>query len=484
MKNPSIDSFILKTQNLSRSAILSSSKDFTYSQLLADTDSLSVFFINNGIKKSEQVAIIYNNSIQFIKIIISLWKINAVPIVLNTRLTELELNDQIKFAECRKVITDPEIKLNKDFLNAEILYIPENLNQTDSISSNIQSGNTALIIFTSGSSGKPKAVVHTFESLYQSALISNQILDQLFESRWLASLPFYHIGGFSILTRSLLFSCSIVLPDSLKTESIAESFVRFSPTHCSLVPTQLKRLIESGIRPDKELTKVLIGGGAITKNQTEEALKNNWPIFKVYGSTETASFVAAVDTNEIKMKSESVGKIIEPNEIKIVDENRKICETMKSGEILIKSPALFKGYINNKSETKNNLIDDWYYTGDIGRLDKDGYLFLDARKTDLIISGGENINPKEIEEILLTHPEISDAIVFPIDDDEWGQIPIALIVKKNISALLNSESLKDFLKNFLAGYKIPHKIFFEETIKRNELGKIDRNLFKEKYQTL
>ncbi len=484
MKIPSFDSFILKKQNPDQSAILSSVQNLSYSQLHNQTDSLAIFFNDNEIKRENRIAVIYNNSIQFIKIIISLWKLNAVPVVLNTRLTELELNEQINFAECKKVIADPEIKLNNNLLNADILHIPENINQAELISSKIQPGNTALIIFTSGSSGKPKAVVHTFQSLYQSAVISNQILGQSDESKWLASIPFYHIGGFSILTRSLLFGCSIILPDSLKSESIAESLKRFSPTHCSLVPTQLNKLIESGISPNKELKKVLIGGGVITKKQTEEALKNDWQIIKVYGSTETASFIASVDMIEIKIKFNSVGKIIEPNEIKIVDENRNICESMQPGEIVIKSPALFKEYLNNKNETNNKLIDDWYYTGDIGWLDEDGYLFLDSRKTDMIISGGENINPNEIEEILLTHPDISDALVFPIDDDEWGQIPAALIVRKDLKSKINSDVIKDYLKQRIAGYKIPKKIFFENFIPRNELGKIDKNQLTKKYNSV
>jgi o-succinylbenzoate---CoA ligase len=479
MKNPSIDSFILRTQNPDQPAILSSLQKLTYSQLQKETDSLAAFFVNEGIIKSDRIAVAYNISIQFIRIIISLWKINAIPVVLNVRLKETELNDQIKFAGCKNVIANPEI----DLFGNDILHLPDILSESESIPSSIQAENKALIIFTSGSSGKPKAVVHTFENLYQSAVISNQILKQTNESKWLASLPFYHIGGFSIITRSLLFGCPLILPDSSKTDSIAGAFKKFSPTHCSLVPTQIKRLIESGIRPNKELTNVLIGGGAITKNQTEDALKNNWPIIKVYGSTETASLIAAIDINEISEKPESVGKILRPNEIKIEDENGKPCSSMQKGEIVIKSPALFKKYLNNENETHEILIDSWYHSGDIGWLDDDGYLFLEARRIDLIVSGGENINPNEIEELLLKHPEIIDAVVFPVDDDEWGQIPAAVIVKKNNQAVLSADRLISYLKKFLAGYKIPRKIFFEDSIPRNELGKIERNFIKNKYET-
>ncbi len=478
MKTPSIDSFILKTQPPDQPVIISSSQNLSYSQLKKETDLLAGYFTNRGIKGSDKIAVIYKNSIQFIKIIISLWKINAIPVVLNARLTESGLDEQIKFAKCKNVIVDPEI----DLVETNILHLPDVLNESESFSSPILEEDTALIIFTSGSSGKPKAVAHSFQSLFQSAVISNQILEQSNESKWLASLPFYHIGGFSILTRSLLFGCSIIIPDSLKTASIAESIQKFSPTHCSLVPTQLKRLIESGIKPNKELIKVLIGGGVITKNQTEEALRNNWQIIKVYGSTETASLISAIDTIEIKMKLDSVGKVFNPNRIKIIGKNGSSCPTKQTGEIVIQSPALFKEYLYNVNETQKKLIDGWYYTEDIGWLDNDGYLFLETRRTDLIISGGENINPNEIEELLLAHPEISDAIVFALKDEEWGQIPAAVIVKKNNLPSLNEDQIIIYLKKFLASYKIPNKIFFENSIPRNELGKIDRNILKEKYE--
>jgi O-succinylbenzoic acid--CoA ligase len=213
-----------------------------------------------------------------------------------------------------------------------------------------------------------------------------------------------------------------------------------------------------------------------------DAISDGWKITKVYGSTETSSFVSSISDEEIYDKPRSVGAAIKPNQIMIVNESRFQIPWGEVGEIAVSSPAVMKGYFNDVDETEKKIEDGFYFTGDIGFVDADGYLFIESRRTDLIITGGENVNPNEVEKILIEHPEILDAAVFPLKDDDWGEIVAAAIVLKNNKSSIGLDDIREFVKDDLAGFKIPKKIFFESELPRNELGKILRSKLIEKYK--
>jgi O-succinylbenzoic acid--CoA ligase len=345
--------------------------------------------------------------------------------------------------------------------------LPDNEEKTSQI--NFSENKTALILFTSGSSGKPKAVMLSFENLIQSAVIGNVVLNQTSKDKWLASLPFYHIGGFSIIFRALMFGTSIIIPDSLSNDDLSESIKKSKPTLISLVTNQLKNFIDKDFTPPIDLRTVLLGGGFSDKYLILKAIDKGWMIAKVYGSTETSSLISFMNPDEVKKKPEASGKPIPPNKIIITDE----------GGIIIQSPAVMKGYFNN-DETAGGIKDGYYFTGDIGYLDDEGYLFVEAKRNDLIISGGENVNPFEVENSILIHPEIKEACVIGIDSEEWGQIVSAAIVLKEGEAL-SEKKLRDFLRDKLPSFKIPKKIKFVNQLPKSGLGKILRkevkNLF-------
>jgi O-succinylbenzoic acid--CoA ligase len=280
----------------------------------------------------------------------------------------------------------------------------------------------------------------------------------------------------------LLFGTSLVIPESIQLEDLAEVMENFNPTLCSFVPTQLKRMLEADHQPNEELRTVLLGGGFIAQRLVFDAISDGWNIVKVYGSTETASFVTALYDEDIYEKPRSAGKAVKPNQIIIVNESKFQIPWGEVGEIAVASPAIMKGYYNNEDETAKKIEDGFYYTGDIGFVDADGYLFIEARRTDLIVTGGENVNPNEVEKRLTEHDDILDAAVFPLKDDEWGEMVAAAIVLKNNKSDIDFDELHQFLKEDLAGYKIPKKIFVEEKLPRNELGKVLRGKLVEKYE--
>jgi O-succinylbenzoic acid--CoA ligase len=482
MKNPSPENFLLLKQNSSTKAIITSSIIYSFSQLQDKVFQRASILKAQNISSGDCIGIIRKNSIDFVIDILALWLISAIPVPINTKLSELEIDEQLSLANCYAVIVQEEFleklkNLNRKLIGQDAWNAEQHIHGKEEI----KLTDSAVIIFTSGSTEKSKGIILSFSSLYNSALNSNQLLRYTSSDRWLASLPFYHIGGFSIITRFLVFGIPIIIPDSLSVDHLINSVNNFQPTFISLVSAQLKRIVADKIPPNPELKNCLIGGGFTDPDLLEAAYDIGWPINLIYGSTETSSFVTALLKDEITIKPNSVGRPVPTNNIKIEDEAGNELKQFEIGEILIQSNALMKGYLNSNL-TSGLIKNGYYHTGDIGFLDDDGYLFLEGRKNYLISSGGENVNPVEVENALLQHPMIIESAVFPLRDKEWGEVIAAAIVLKDRTTSLTDIQLKDFLRDKISGFKIPKKIFIEEYLPKTELGKIEKNKLISRYK--
>ena len=480
----SINAFLLRTQQLDSVAIQSNSAELTYSQLQQKVFFAAQTLKASGISEGENVALLGNNDLDYIVNVLAIWQLKAVPVLINPRLTEHEIEEQLATAECNFVLIDKKISLKKLNLSIKVISYPikaKSKTAEENSEEGLNPEDTAVIIFTSGTSGKSKGVELSFNNLLQSAKVGDQVIKHKQDDKWLASLSFSHIGGFSIITRSLLFGVTIIIPEDLHTDSLTKAMTEFKPTLCSLVPIQLKRLLELGITPNEELRNILLGGGYIDGSLVINALTEGWNLTKVYGSTETASFVTALTGDDIYEKPKSVGKALKPNQIMIVNDTKFQIPWGEIGEIAVSSPATLKGYYKNVEETERKFEEDFYLTGDIGYLDADSYLFVEARRTDLIVTGGENVNPNEVENRINEHPLVKESAVFPLKDDDWGEIVAAAIVMKENNNL-NLENLQEFLKDDLAGFKIPKKIFIEKSLPINEQGKTLRSVLVERYE--
>lgn len=482
MKNLSPDNFLLLKQNQNAKAIITSKINYTFAELYEKVLHRAAFLKSQNISTDNHIGIIGKNDIDFIIDVLSLWQLCAVPVLINTKLNAADIEEQLTLSNCSSVIVAkefPELVKNK---KRNMISSNEDVTEQDTnFKTEINLSDTAVIIFTSGSTNKPKGIELTFGSLYNSALNSNQLLRYTHSDRWLASLPFYHVGGFSIISRSLVFGIPLIIPESLSTEHLVDSLNKYQPAFISLVSAQLKKIVDEGISPNPELKNCLVGGGFSDIILIREAYELGWPINLVYGSTETSSFVTALLKDEIMIKPHSVGRAVPTNKIKILDDERNELKPFEVGEIVVQSNAMMKGYMNPE-ETSLVIREGFYHTGDIGFLDEDGYLFLEGRKNYLISSGGENVNPLEVENALMKHPDISEAAAFPIKDKTWGEIIAAAVVLKKESANLRYEDLKIFLQHNLSAFKIPKKIFIEEQLPKTELGKIEKDKLINRYK--
>ena len=467
-----INSDFKKPIQTSSPAIITNEGVLTYRELEEQMQQVAGVLNESGIKKGDYVSIISQNNRAFVILVLGLWLIDAIPVPLNIRSSKEEIEDLISIVGSRNIFLHKNLE-NKFNFNDQIIFPISKADKKDfSTNSSNDHHKTAVVIFTSGSTGMPKGVMLSFHNLISSFETGNKFLQQSSNNRWLASLPFYHIGGFSIITRTLLAGASMIIPDSSDITDFKEIIKKYRPTLASFVGTQLKKLLEADFEEMKELKNILIGGGFVDDELVKTAADKGWNISKVYGSSETSSFIAAFSLKEAKNKIKSSGRAISANEIFIVDEQRQNLSPNSIGEIAVKSDAVFSGYLNKDNETKNKLQNGIYYSGDIGYLDEEGFLFVEARRTDLIVTGGENVNPSEIEKHILQHKSIKECCVVGVEDKTWGHVIVAAVVSDDNN--LSEKVIQDFLKDKMAGFKIPKRILFVKHLPKTSLGKIEK----------
>jgi len=482
MKNLSPEKFILLKQNLSAKAIVSSSITYTFEEFRKKVLNRASALKSQNVSGKDRVGVLGQNSVDYVTNILALWQLSAIPVPINSKLNKSEINDLLIAANCNSILVSEKFLDNVSGIDIKVIdFRSDDSYPITESREQLKLSDPAVIMFTSGSTGKSKGIILSFNSLYYSAINSNQLLRYTRSDRWLASLPFYHIGGFSIITRSLLFGVPIIIPNSFSTEALTESLSKWQPSFISLVAAQLKKLVDENISPNPELKNCLIGGGFSDRDIISKAYDLGWPLNIVYGSTETSSFVTALLKDEFIFKPNSVGRAVPTNIIKITDDDGSELKPFEIGEVAVQSNALMQSYLDFE-ETKQIVRNGYYHTGDIGYMDDEGYLFVEGRKNYLISSGGENVNPIEIEKALLEHPLILEAAVFPLKDQKWGEMISAAVVLKDNSAKISFDDLKIFLKERISGYKIPKKIFFEEKLPKTELGKIEKDKLINRYR--
>ncbi|GAB4451177.1 MAG: o-succinylbenzoate--CoA ligase [Anaerolineales bacterium] len=429
-------------------------------------ESLAVQLESRGIERRARVAIHLANQPVYVALIHVLARIGAVAVPLNIRLTEAEIELQIEQSQCSCLICDSELTVPvKRILVSELSSTPPQLppQERPLLEPHAVQG----IFFTSGTSGFPKGAQLTFDNHHASALASAQRLGVNSRDRWLLNMPLYHIGGMSIVFRAALHGFAIVLHPNFDVEAAHRALTNENITIVSLVPTMLHRLLEKdpAFKPSSSLRVILLGGAGAPVDLLEKALTLNLPLALTYGLTEAASQVATSTPAETRAKAGSVGKPLPGTTVDIVDESGKSLPRGEIGEIVISGRTVMHGYLDSKEPPKR------FHTGDIGYLDSDGDLWVLTRRTDLIVSGGENVYPEEVERALLKHPSVSEACVVGIPDAEWGQSVAAAVVLREPCS---QETLIQFLREQVAGYKVPRRITFVEVLPRTASGKLKR----------
>ncbi len=432
------------------------------------------------LRPGDKVGILMANGLPFVGSLLALMRMGMVAVPLNTRLTKPELKWQVDNADCQLVLCDPSTVAQAHGLGVAALELrQQSFIEPPSAYDEFGWMNLAddfAIVHTSGTSGRPKAALLTYRNIFSNALGSSLKLENRPSDRWLCVLPLYHLGGMSILLRSLIYGSAIDLMPAapFDVDQVNQKLSDRPITLVSLVPTMLQRLLDAKTRPwNPYLRLILLGGEAPSPRLLQRCIADEIPMATSYGLTETASQVATALPELVYRKPGTVGKPLTVTQVRIIDEQGEDAAPNIAGEILVKGDSVMRGYFNDPAATARALRDGWLHTGDIGYRDEDGDLFILQRRSDLIVSGGENIYPAEVESVLRAHPAVEEAVVVGVDDADWGQRAAAAVALKP-EHQISAEALIAFARARIAGYKIPREIRIVDALPRTASGKIKR----------
>ncbi|WP_430784635.1 o-succinylbenzoate--CoA ligase [Virgibacillus flavescens] len=446
----------------------------TFEQLKNKSQSFAKKLVNQGVDRGSKVGIYSTNCPEMVIAIHALSYLGATAVMLNIRLAEQEIIYQLNDADVSLILADDELVstvLDME-LNADVLSFSKVNSKQEMIVelvTELSLDDPFTIMYTSGTTGNPKGVVHTYGNHWWSATGSALNLGIHSTDKWLAVLPLFHIGGFSILLKSVIYGMPVLLLEKFNENTVQHAIMKRGVTIASVVTVMLQRLIhklDAEKYPDT-FRCMLLGGGPVPESTLEISNEKQLPVFQSYGMTETSSQIVTLSLSDALRKSGSAGKPLFPAQLRINNPNDE-----GVGEIVVKGPMVSKGYYKNIQANSNSFVDGWLLTGDLGKLDDEGFLYVVDRRNDLIISGGENIYPSEIESVLTSINGVHEAGVTGIEDSTWGQVPIAFIVSD--STISAKAILADAAKS-LAKYKVPRKIYFVKELPRNASNKLVRN---------
>jgi len=475
-------------------AVICDGRQATYRELNARVNQLAHGLLKNGITKKSRVAILMYNCIEFVEICFALAKVGIVGIPLNFRLTGSELSSIVEHSDATALLMGEEFESTINQIKPRLskvkqfITVNKNLheideyhrlihNQSDSEPGiKVKPEDESFIIYTSGTTGKPKGVIFTHKNHYWNTVnytIAYQMNEDDVE---LALTPMFHSSTLGRVFTYIFTGATFITSPRFDPAHAMELIAQHKVTSITQSPTMYTALLRL---PQKEnlrtgSIKRVVSGAAPISPEMKGVLAKLFPyagVFDLYGLTEASPGVTILTPHDPPEKVNSVGKPMMSVKIKVVNDDGEELPPGVNGEVICRGPNLMKGYYNNEAATQEVLKDGWLYTGDVGKVDQGGYLYLTGRKKEIIISGGENIYPAEVEAILERHPLILEAAVIGVPDGYWGESVKAVVVPKPGKTLTEQEVI-EYCKSHLAHYKKPKSVDFINALPRNAANKV------------
>ncbi|MFC4408857.1 o-succinylbenzoate--CoA ligase [Chungangia koreensis] len=443
-----------------------------------------------AIQKGDRVGVLAGNGIDYIITLFAVAKLNAIVVPLNIRLTADELTYQISDSGLRTFIVDDEHYDRGVELQERIplnLLTFQSLQQNTPSLSNVDEPDPLapyIICYTSGTTGRPKGAVLTQENMYWNAVNNSLGLDITSKDKVITLLPLFHIGGIGLFTfPTLLAGGTVIVPDRFDSGQALNMIEKHRVTIVMGVPAIHDAIRKSSNFDQTDLSSVRFfynGGAPCPEELIRFYFQKGIQFGQGYGLTETSPTVFLLSEENFETKIGSIGKPVLFTDIKIVDEEGRGVKAGEIGELLVKGPNVIREYWNLPEATAQTFQDGWFATGDMVRQDDEGFVFIAGRKKEMIISGGENIYPLEIERVLYEMEEVDEVAVIGASHEKWGETPIAIVVMKSGTSLTD-EQLRSYCASKLARYKVPSKFIFVSALPKNATGKIDKPSLKKHY---
>ncbi|WP_203362033.1 o-succinylbenzoate--CoA ligase [Bacillus sp. REN10] len=490
-----ISTWIEKRASMSpdRLALLDLRRRLTYFEMNNEMNRLAYYLRKiEMLQQGDRIGLYFNNRIDYILLLFAIAKIGAVAVPLNTRLTSEELSYQITDSEMSMLIYEYEFHITVQTLknkhpqlttrSIESVTLPPLQETYISHDFPIIDASTPYIIcYTSGTTGRPKGAVLTQENMFWNAVNNCTSIDINSNDSTLVLLPLFHIGGIGLFAFPTFFAGgAVAILGKFDPKEALNMIEKEQISVIMGVPTIFDTIRKHNDFMTANLSSVRIfcsGGAPCPKELIEFYLHRGLPFYQGYGLTEASPTVFMLAKEDYKRKIGSVGKPVLYTDINIVDENNNPVVVGEIGELAVKGPNVIKEYWQLPAETNQSIKDGWFYTGDYVKADEDGFIYIIGRKKEMIISGGENVYPLEIEQVLKEDPAVDEVSVIGVSDEKWGEVPFAFIVVKD-KHVITEEQLKQACLSKLAKYKIPKSFVILSELPKNAAGKVDKKQLK------
>ncbi|MCS6904627.1 MAG: o-succinylbenzoate--CoA ligase [Bacteroidia bacterium] len=474
-------------------------KKYTYQMLNRLAKQAAALLINEyHVLPQDRVALIAENSVEHFILMSAAQKIGFILAPLNYRLSVSELQEILHEVEPKLLI------IEQKFFSVAFQSFSYAITTLENFQEQVNSYSGALperyllqpseenmslplfLLYTTGSTGKPKGVIYTHKMAFWNSINTALRLDLTSQDSTFNVMPLFHTGGWNVFCMPFLHhGASFWIARKFLPQATLTCLAQEKCTLFMGVPTMLQMMAQAPNFEEVDLSSVryfLAGGEPCPIPLIDTWAKKGIPIRQGYGMTEAGPSVTSLHQDDAIRKKGSIGTINFYFEMKIVPENSSspFEEGEEEGELWLKGPAVTPGYWRNEVATKEAFENGWLKTGDIVKKDKEGYLYIIDRKKNMFISGGENIYPAEIERCLYGHPDIQEVVVVGIPDSKWGEVGMALVVKKKGSDLSETQIL-EYCVGKIAKFKIPKIIRLVEELPKNDAGKLDRKKIKQQY---
>ncbi len=452
-----------------------------------------------GVRRGDRVAVLAMNHPDYLALLYACARLGAMLVPLNWRLAVPEqmfiLSDaavtalfvaQAFDAVCEPLavaLPDAQV-VGLDYAPARGVSLAEMLaaDEGDGSELHVDWRTPLLIVYTAGTTGRPKGAVLAQEALLCNASMSQHMHAMTSDDIVLTVLPLFHVGGLNIQTTpALQLGATVHLHARFTPGDTLRAIADDRPTLTVLVPATIEALLEhpEWMSTDISSLRAITTGSTLVPQRLVDAVSaRGVPVLQVYGSTETSPIAVYTRLGgELRPLSTGLPGLL--CEARVVDEAGEDVASGVAGEVVVRGPNVLLEYWSNPAATAEALDDGWFRTGDIAFRDADGYFTIHDRKKNMIVSGGENIYPAEIERVLLDHPAVMEAAVIGVPDPRWQEVPVAFVT---LRATVSADELRDYLLGQLARFKVPRQIVFTDELPRNALGKVQHFLLRERFQ--